>query len=172
MMHSWVSLNQAACLALVVSLTLVGCEGSDDCTDSEAIGIWHQTAAEPSGDTSGNWTKEDVIFRSNCVVEFREYEGTMKQGSGFYDDHGGELHLLFGGGKERTAEQDGENMTMVTSDDEEEDEWSLTLSRTSKFPDGPSPDAGPSGNCCHCSCMGCGHEQNSPMGGGRLRPGV
>jgi hypothetical protein len=158
MMNKRGHLMLAACLAGGLSLALLGCEGSDDCSDSGAIGTWRTDSAERTSGSGGNWYRENITFGDTCVVEYREYEGNMRTGSGFYVDDGGELHLFFGEGEERTAEQDGDSMTMITHEDDSDDEWTLKLTRTSST----SPDSGPSGKCCQCRCKGCGLDFKIP----------
>lgn len=147
----------ATCLAGGLSLAQLGCEGSNDCNDSEAIGTWRTDSVEPTtGYKSSVFRREELTFASDCTVLSRvDY-------SGFYADEGSELRLFFGEGKERTAELDGDSMTMITHEDDSEDEYTLKLTRSSSA----NPDSGPSGKCCQCRCRGCGHEQKIPRNAG------
>ena len=97
-------------MTIALPLATTGC--SSDCTDSDAVGRWHQP--DKSSDT---WNREDMVFRSDCTCSSEEYEGNFKRDSGEYEDDAGFIEIEFDGAFDsRRGDIFGDEMELRTAD--------------------------------------------------------
>ena len=100
--HPHVRGAASAAVLLLAALAAAGClspsqAGPGDCSDSSALGGWHQTNAPDS------WNREDITFYSDCSVLGEEYEGNLYESGGWFIQQGDNVAIDFYDWTDRTG---------------------------------------------------------------------